>query len=609
MYQFDKIKLIIWDLDETFWNGTLSEGSVNIPEENRQLIVRLTDIGIVNAICSKNDWELVRKELEKQGMLQYFVFPSVNWQPKGNRVKELIHNMQLRPANVLFLDDNPSNREEVRYFCPEIMVDGPEVIAQLLKDAQSSSKMDYEHKRLNQYRVLEEKNQEKLHYSSNEEFLIESNIHVSIQHDCLNQLERIHDLILRSNQLNFTKVRSSLEELRTTIEDHDIQTGYVSVVDRFGDYGVVGFYAIRKNQLLHFAFSCRTLGMGIEQYVYNILGRPQLEIVGEVISDLSSKELPVWINQKKEIEQARTMTIDGLHEHMVLVKGPCDLFQIYPYIAQTELFDTEFTYTTDRGFGIESTGHTTHIVEAYRLTPEQKQLVLDEVPFTDAGMYNDNIFKNHYKVVFISILQDANLGVYRRKGTGERLAFLEYLHPLTDPANWAGLISGEYDNRRFQFTEEILQEFSAKYEFIGRNSPQQIVENLEYIRSHLPQDCILVIMLGGELYYQKNTYEAYKDRHIVHKQINDAVRAYAERVTGVRLMDVNKYLVDQSSFYDHFNHYIKPVYYKLAEELVNIVNECTGSQISETSKLKMVQIRLKEALAPTYYKFRKLFQR
>lgn len=303
------------------------------------------------------------------------------------------------------------------------------------------------------------------------------------------------------------------------------------------------------------------------------------------------------------------MTIDGLHEHMVLVKGPCDLFQIYPYIAQTELFDTEFTYTTDRGFGIESTGHTTHIVEAYRLTPEQKQLVLDEVPFTDAGMYNDNIFKNHYKVVFISILQDANLGVYRRKGTGERLAFLEYLHPLTDPANWAGLISGEYDNRRFQFTEEILQEFSEKYEFIGRNSPQQIVENLEYIRSHLPQDCTLVIMLGGELYYQKNTYDAYKDRHVVHKQINDAVRAYAERVTGVRLMDVNKYLVDQSSFYDHFNHYIKPVYYKLAEELVNIVNECTGSQISETSKLKMVQIRLKEALAPTYYKFRKLFQR
>lgn len=609
MYQFEKIKLIIWDLDETFWKGTLSEESVTIPEENCRLVERLTDIGIVNSICSKNDWEPVKAELKKQGMLEYFVFPSVNWEAKGNRVKQLIQNMQLRPANVLFLDDNPSNREEVRYFCPEIMVDSPEVIAQLLSDAQASPKKDSDHKRLKQYRVLEEKNQEKQQYNSNEEFLIESNIHVEIEHDCVNQLERIHDLVMRSNQLNFTKVRSSQEELKKLFGDSDVQSGYVSVADRFGDYGIVGFYAIKENRLIHFTFSCRTLGMGIEQYTYNVLGRPELKIIGEVISDLSGKEIPAWINQDREIEQASTMTIEGLREHMVLVKGPCDLFQIYPYIAQTELFDTEFTYTTDRGFGIESTGHTTHIVEAYRLTSGQKQLVLDEVPFTDAGMYNDNIFKNHYKVVFISILQDANLGVYRRKNTGERLAFLEYLHPLTDPANWAGLISGEYDNRRFQFTEEILKVFSEKYEFVGRNTPEQIVENLTFIRAHLPEDCTLVIMLGGELYYEKNTYEAYKDRHIVHKKINEAVRTYAAQTTGVRLMDVNKYLVDQSSFYDHFNHYIKPVYYKLAEEMVAIVNECTGSRIKETTKLKMVQIRLKEALAPTYYKLRKLLKR
>ena len=425
----------------------------------------------------------------------------------------------------------------------------------------------------------------------------------------MDHLERIHDLILRSNQLNFTKIRSSEEELRKIMEDPRIQSGYISVADRFGDYGITGFYAMKERRLIHFTFSCRILGMGVEQYVYNVLGRPGLEIEGEVISDLSEKKLPPWVNQNREIEQTDTMKIEGLREHMVLVKGPCDLFQIYPYIAQTELFDTEFTYTTDRGFGIESTGHTTHIVEAYRLSPAQKQLVLDEVPFTDAGMYNDNIFRNHYKVVFISILQDANLGVYRRKITGERLAFLEYIHPLTDPSNWAGLISGEYDNRRFRFTEKILQDFAAQYEFIGRNTPEQIVENLTFIRRHLPKDCTLVIMLGGELYYEKNVYEAYKDRHIVHKQINDAVRIYASQTEGVRLMDVNKYLVDQNSFYDHFNHYIKPVYYKLAEEMVAIVNECTGSRIRETTRLKMAQVRLKEALAPTYYRLRAMVRR
>lgn len=606
MYQFEKIKLVIWDLDETFWEGTFAEGGASIPEGNKALVKRLTDIGIVNSICSKNDWEPTKAELERQGMLEYFVFPSVNWEAKGIRVKQLITDMQLRPVNVLFLDDNPSNREEVRYFCPDIMVEGPEIIPQLIQEANALDKSDMEHKRLKQYRVLEEKRQGQLNYSSNEEFLTESNIRLEIKHDCLNQLERIHDLIMRSNQLNFTKLRSSQDELKELLCDKSVEAGYVTVKDRFGDYGIVGFYAVKDNSLIHFTFSCRTLGMGIEQYTYNYLHRPDLEIIGEVISDLSMTEFPKWINQEKSDSQADKMEIRNLKKHMVLVKGPCDLFQVYPYIANTEMFDTEFSHTTDKGIYIESTSHTTHMVEAARLTAEQKQMVVDEVPFVDADIYSDKMFNVSYKVVFVSILTDPNLGVYRRKETGERLAFVEYTQPVTDSSNWDRLISGELLTNNFRFTREILEAFAKKYEFIGRNTPEQIVDNLTYIREKLDQSCVLAVMLGGELCYQKNTMEAYKDRHIVHKQINDAIRQWAEGKNNVRLLDVNKYLVDQSSFYDHFNHYIKPVYYKLAEEMVQIVNECTGSHIKETSKLKMIQVRAKEALAPSYYKLRKM---
>ena len=64
MYQFDKIKLVIWDLDETFWKGTFSEGTVEIPDFNRCLIAMLTDIGIVNSICSKNDEKQVMNYLK-----------------------------------------------------------------------------------------------------------------------------------------------------------------------------------------------------------------------------------------------------------------------------------------------------------------------------------------------------------------------------------------------------------------------------------------------------------------------------------------------------------------------------------------------------------------
>ena len=68
MYQFEKIKIVIWDLDETFWKGTFSEGTVEIPEQNRTLIRLLTDIGIVNSICSKNNERQVKDYLKSQGL-------------------------------------------------------------------------------------------------------------------------------------------------------------------------------------------------------------------------------------------------------------------------------------------------------------------------------------------------------------------------------------------------------------------------------------------------------------------------------------------------------------------------------------------------------------
>jgi len=321
---------------------------------------------------------------------------------------------------------------------------------------------------------------------------------------------------------------------------------------------------------------------------------------------LTQNGLPGWINQEKTGGQGGGIRAGHAQAHSVLIKGPCDLFQILPYIADKTLIDTEFTYVNDRGVTVESTGHTTHIVEAMRLTEEEKQRVLREVPFSDPGIYSRRIYDGNYRVVVISILSDANLGVYRRKETGERIAFLEGFHPITDPDNWEPYIRGEYNHGGFAFTRENLMKFAEQYEFVGINSAERIVENLRYIRQHLPKETTMAVMLGGELYYEKNTFPAYENRHLVHKEINAAIRAAAEEL-DIRLIDVNRYLVDQSSFYDHFNHYIKPVYYQLAGEIIALINEQTGAELRETSKLKMIQIRAKEALAPLYYKIRKGF--
>jgi FkbH-like protein len=103
-----KIKLIIWDLDETFWKGTLSDININAPsiipiDSNISLVKKLSKRGIVNSVCSKNDCELAENELRRLDVLEYFVFNSINWESKGGRIKQMIKDMALRPENVLFI--------------------------------------------------------------------------------------------------------------------------------------------------------------------------------------------------------------------------------------------------------------------------------------------------------------------------------------------------------------------------------------------------------------------------------------------------------------------------------------------------------------------------
>lgn len=605
---FSKIKLIIWDLDETFWTGILSEGEIELPRENKNLILKLTDLGIVNSICSKNDAGQVDNKLKELGLLDYFVFKSVDWSAKGNRVKKLISDMQLRAVNVLFIDDNNSNLEEVKFFSPEIMISTPDIIPEIIKWANGIEPKDKAHRRLSQYKILEEKATNKLNFNSNEEFLASSHIKLDIKYDCAENVDRIRDLVMRSNQLNFTKKRESSEQLLELFGDDSYNCGYVSVKDDFGDYGIVGFFAIKNNECYHFLFSCRTLGMGIEQYTYNFLGRPDLEIIGEVVSDLSKSELPFWINQDVKSENKNNIEIKNAKEHQVLIKGPCDLFPIFPFIGKSDWIDTEFTYVLPNGSTVESTGHTTHIVEAHRLSDAQKKSIVNELPFMDIGAYCDNIYKLPYKVVVLSLLQDCNLGVYKRRKSGERFAFIEYTSDMTNPVNYDKLINKKCNTGGFDFTREFLDDFRDKYEFVGRNNPSDILDNLKYIRSNLNKDCALVLMLGTEIPYDMGDNPAYTDRHIFHKELNDLVRKWAETQPMVELIDVNDYVKSPSDFYDHINHYTKPVYYNIAEDIVNLINKYTDINAKNSSKLKIVYMKLHDALGNLYYKLRGVFK-
>ncbi|MCC8161425.1 MAG: hypothetical protein LIO53_09015 [Oscillospiraceae bacterium] len=600
-----KIKLIIWDLDETFWSGTISEQKVAPVPRACDLVLISSEKGIVNSICSKNDEQPCIDKLKEWDMDKYFVFASINWQPKGRRVKDIISNMNLRPANTLFIDDNRLNLEEAKFYSPEIMTALPDEIDLIYEEISRLDKHDENLSRLESYKVLEKKNKIRQGMNSNEEFLRQSNIHADFHTDCTEHSERLHELILRANQLNFTKLRFSKEELDALLSDKDADCGYITACDKYGEYGIVGFYAVKNNKVIHLLFSCRTLGMGLEQFTYEHLGFPELEIVGDVSVKIGANEPRVtWINQNTAVSDNEFGGIENA-DFKVLMKGPCDLNQIFSFIKNEDMFDCEFTYVSREkhslGVTIEGMNHTAQIVEAYSITDAQKR-ELCALPICDSAMFPAGIYKNKYGMIFISILTDANLGLYRSKKSGAVFAFGEYLYPMTDEKMWDKYINKEVYTANYSFKKEDLQKIAAEYDFLGRLTPKEIAENLKFIYNHIKPDTQLVILLGCEREYKDNILPAWNDRHNNHKKINAAVRAEFDGCENVTLFDVNDYITSDDDFNDSINHYKKRVYYLMAQKFTEMINAKAKSDIAkQTSKAKLAYLTIKQKIKKIIY--------
>ena len=267
-----KIKLVIWDLDDTLWQGTLADGDEPVLDDKRVEYLRIfNQRGIVSAICSKNDLAAAKAKLEGFGLWDEFVFPRIAFVPKGAVVQQMIADMQLRPQNVLFVDDNPHNLREVAAASPEIhVVDArsPECDALLQRIADDNAHVSKS--RVADYRLLETKvGERETNALSDEAFLLQSGIHATFSDrmDNLEFAERIEELINRSNQLNYTASRAAPGEIRSRILDIDNYEVLAAFVwDKYGYYGLVGVAVLnfRTWELEHFAFSCRIMHMGVE---------------------------------------------------------------------------------------------------------------------------------------------------------------------------------------------------------------------------------------------------------------------------------------------------------------------------------------------------------
>ena len=578
------IKLVIWDLDDTFWKGTLSEGGVSPIERNIKLIKDLTDRGIVNSICSKNDNDQAITILNEWEINDLFVFKSIDWTPKGERIASLIKDMGLRAVNCLFLDDNVVNLNEALFYSKDLNVQEPNAIVELEDFCKKAPISDPSHKRLNQYHVLEEKQHAKAAAGDNLAFLYSSNTRVEIKNNCLDNADRLFELIHRTNQLNFTKNRCDREDFDKLLADETVNCGYVTVKDNFGDYGIVGFYAVKNNQCIHFLFSCRTIGQGVEQWVYSKLGCPKLDIVGEVVNDVKIAPAPAWINQDAE-HSTRIKSKSKTNNNIIILKGACDL-QILSTFLNSDNIVEEFSYIgKDSKHLVEHHNHSINILQYPFCSKEQQVQLLRDYPFNDAEMFETRLYDKDVSLVFLSTQIEPNLGLYRNNSTGVLFAFGEYLYPLTEKQNWNGYIDKTIFSSKNDFTLDWLSWFKEHHTFEGRMTPKMIIDNYKEILKKITPDAKLCLILGSEMPYLNNTQPAYKDRHLIYKDINTAVRDFAKHEDRVYVLDLNDYLHSQEDFLDNINHYQRYVYYNASLKANEIIEEVTGKKVRNKGKL------------------------
>jgi len=574
----DKIKLVIWDLDETYWNGTLSEEGIKYIPENHDIVIKLAQRGIVSSICSKNNYDDVKSVLVEKEVWNYFVFSEIDWKAKGQLVKKIIADMGLRPTNVLFIDDNLGNLNEVSFFNEKISVAEPSVIGELLSSKFLQGKNDSNLSRLNQYKILEHKREVKGESnSSNEDFLKNSAIKVSIINDVMPEIDRVLELVERTNQLNYTKYRCTKDELILDILDDKNISGYVSVEDKFGAYGISGFYLISNNKLVHFLFSCRSMNMGIESWLYNYLGRPQLDVIGDVAINLAPDLDYSYIKQTIKPSKAsnnshnKNATLDSAR---LLLVGGCDLDQVVHYLSYPYI-DTDFNYVNSKGLNV----HKEHTILIRQLcfSSINYDEVLDSIPILDIKDKVYKLFNTDWDCLIYSPLNDYSRGLYKHKEFGFILPFDSFNINWCDKSNWVDL-----PTHLTNIPKEFLFDLYENYIFIGAIKSTDFKENISLIAKKFKDRQIIILNGSEQTLGNVKTWET--DMKCRHVEMNKALNELTE-LTNLSVIDVNEFIISEADHLDNIRHYRKNIYMDIAKNIAKIFNSDSEKKLKLKSKI------------------------
>jgi FkbH-like protein len=548
-------KLIIWDLDDTLWEGSIMV-SKDVILKNKYLnsIKSLNNHGVVSSICSNNYFDFTKNILKNFNIWDLFIMPNINYESKGLRVKSIIKDFQLRPENVCFIDDNEFNLNEVTHFNPNIkVIDGKDdkLITEFLDNCLKDNKVD-NGKRFSKYKILEKKVEVRNTYGSNDEFLIDSNIIVEIREAKVSDLNRVFELVHRTNQLNYTKNRKSKSELLKDINNS--KSYIIKVGDKYGDYGEVGFISYTNEHTLHFTFSCRILNMGVVDYIYHQFTLPPFNIVGEVAAEIKATP-PNWI--KKGIIQPNKAT-----SKKAIMIGGCDLEQMNPYLSKEYSISTYFNYTHN---GVMVHRDSIDYLKSPNFSPDIKKYILDTVPFISEKCYDTPNIKDK-DIIIYSPLKDYGQGKYQSTKVPN---YYISCHPFFH-TNWNDNgLKALSKSRNIPLNK--LYTFSEEWKPVEK--PDSVFENqLNILLKEFSLSAKQVfVILGAENYYPDFNKDVFKpgERYI---KYNNLVKKSGSQFNNITFINPSDYIKDRSDFKDNVRHYQRHIYKQMADDINKKLN-------------------------------------
>ena len=308
-------KCLILDLDNIVWGGVIGDdgldnikiGSLGIGKaftEFQYWVKKLQQRGIIVCICSKNTESVAKEPFVKHPdmilRLKDFAVFKANWNNKVDNINSIQQILNIGFDSMVFLDDNPFERDMVResiqgITVPELPKDPAEYLEYLysLNLFETASYSTEDANRTEQYHLKSQREEALSLFANENEFLINLNMGSNVQHFNSFSIPRVAQLSQRSNQFNLRTVRYTEDNIKSIVESERYITFSFTLEDKYGDNGIICAIILEKLEpkklfIDTWFMSCRVIKRGMENFVMNTIVNYALKngyqtLIGEYI--------------------------------------------------------------------------------------------------------------------------------------------------------------------------------------------------------------------------------------------------------------------------------------------------------------------------------------